>query len=230
MSRPPLALVRTPPDQPDPPDAAAAPRPRGSRRPHTDRKVAEVRRLIEDTAMTYGEIAQRTGVGRASICRWTRDQNWQRHPFAPRATDTVKSERAGARLKARTLAARLQALAERHIRELEASATVDQDKLGEALELMTMARLAARTRRGRTRPDPAVDDALPSPHRPEQYARAVIQLCAADVSLRRAPRAAVEDYIDSREPISAEERRRQSRGRRLTREQRHRLMLEPWKG
>ena len=50
--------------------------PRGSRRPHTDGKVAAVRRLIEETALTYSEIAARTGVGRASICRWTRDGAW----------------------------------------------------------------------------------------------------------------------------------------------------------
>ena len=51
--------------------------PRGSRRPHTDGKVAAVRRLVETTLFTYGEISARTGVGRASICRWTRDGAWE---------------------------------------------------------------------------------------------------------------------------------------------------------
>jgi hypothetical protein len=115
-----------------------------------------VRRLIEDTPLTYGEIAARTGVARASICRWTRDGSWRRHAFAPRATDTVPRARASARLKRRTLAARLDALAERAIRELEASASVDLDKLGEALELLKMARLAARPRRRRGRQTPFV--------------------------------------------------------------------------
>ena len=81
------------------PGAFVAPRPRGSRRPHTDAKVATVRRLIEQTTLTYGEIAARTGVGRASICRWTRDGGWQRPPFAPRATDTVPRARASAKLR-----------------------------------------------------------------------------------------------------------------------------------
>src|SRR3954463_12389335 len=49
--------------------------------------------------------------------------------------ETRSRPRASARLKRRTLAARLDALAERHIRELEASACVDPDKPGEALEL-----------------------------------------------------------------------------------------------
>jgi hypothetical protein len=97
------------------PAAIVGPRPRGSRRPHTDGKVAAVRRLIEQSLLTYTEIGARTGVGRASICRWTRDGGWKRPLFAPRATDTVPSARAGARLKARTLAARLAALAERAI-------------------------------------------------------------------------------------------------------------------
>ena len=51
--------------------------PRGSRRPHTDGKVAAVRRLVETTLFAYGEISARTGVGRASICRWTRDGAWE---------------------------------------------------------------------------------------------------------------------------------------------------------
>src|SRR5205814_3033324 len=121
-----IARIGVRPDEPEP---AAGPRPRGSRRPHTDARVAAVRRLIEQTELTYGEIAARTGVGRASICRWTRDGGWRRPPFAPRATDTVPSARASARLKARTLAARLRALAERHIRELEQAPAVDFDRL-----------------------------------------------------------------------------------------------------
>src|SRR5262245_29364139 len=82
---------------PPAPDAVVGgTRPRGSRRPHTDVQVAAVRRLIEETPLTYGEIAAKTGVGRASICRWTRDQGWKRHLFAPRATDTVPRARASA--------------------------------------------------------------------------------------------------------------------------------------
>jgi hypothetical protein len=164
--------------RPDQPGAVVGSRPRGSRRPHMDATVAAVRRLIEQTALTYGEIAMRTGVGRASICRWTRDGGWQRPLFAPRATDTVPSARASAKLKSRTLAARLAALAERAIRELEESASVDLDRLGEALELMKMAKLAARPRRRRRPATEAADDG----RRPLQRPHAVLKGCAPQAS------------------------------------------------
>src|SRR5882672_6474316 len=104
----PILRLRVRPDEPE--AVAGPPRPRGSRRPHADAKVAQVRQLIEQTELTYGQIAARTGVGRASICRWTRDGGWKRPAFAPRATDTIPTARASARLKARKLAARLFAL------------------------------------------------------------------------------------------------------------------------
>ena len=135
------------------PAVVTSPRPRGSRRPHGDATLAKVRRLIEETPLSYGEIAERTGVGRASICRWTRDGGWQRHVFAPRATDTVPRERASAKLKRRTLATRLTALAERAIREMEESASIDPDKLAEALELLKMIRLAGIEHRPRQNDD-----------------------------------------------------------------------------
>lgn len=222
---PPLARVRVAPDEPQEPNAVIAPRPRGSRRPHTDAKVAQVRRLIEQSTMTYGEIAARTGVGRASICRWTRDQSWKRPPWAPRATDTVPRARASAQLKRRTLSARLQALAERHIRELEESACVDQDRLGEALELLKMAKLAARTRRPRHVTAAARASSPPSGEPP----RPIMELCAGDVSLQRAPRTAIEDFLESRaprEPLPPRGRR----SKRRTRDEHHRWMLGPVKG
>jgi hypothetical protein len=207
---PPIARLRVHPDEPD---AITAPRPRGSRRPHTDAKVAQVRRLIEQTTLTYGEIAAKSGVGRASICRWTRDHGWKRPLFAPRATDTVPRERAGAHLKMRTLAARLAALAERHIRALEDSACVDPDKLAEALELLKMAKLAARPKRR----DPAaaaakgtrIFDATP---------RGVMKgLRAGGVRIERAPEEALQDFIESRAPMP------QRLGKR---EREHQRMLE----
>ena len=103
----PIVRLRVTPDPAPDEHPAMPPRPRGSRRPHTDGRVAAVRRLIEQTTLTYGEIAARTGVGRASICRWTQDGAWKRPLFAPRATDTVPRARASAKLKRRTLAARL---------------------------------------------------------------------------------------------------------------------------
>jgi len=206
---------------PDGPQAVAGPRPRGSRRPHTDAEVAAVRRLIEETTLTYGEIAAKTGVGRASICRWTRDAGWQRPLFAPRATDTVPRARASARLKARTLAARLAALAERYIRELEEATAVDQDKLAEALELLKMAKVAARPRRRRRPAEEAADDGSQTHAAP---ARAVLRaLRAAGVDTLRAPEEALEDFIASRAPPPEKSRRR---GRRFTRDDYHAWLLE----
>jgi len=66
--------------RPDDPRAIVG-RKRGSRRPHTDATVAAVRDLVVNSVLTYGEIAAKTGVGRASICRWTRDANWKRPLF-----------------------------------------------------------------------------------------------------------------------------------------------------
>jgi hypothetical protein len=213
-SAPSLVRLGVRPDEPDgEPSGITGPRPRGSRRPHTDAKVAAVRRLIEETPLTYGEIAAKTGVGRASICRWTRDGGWQRHLFAPRATDTVPRERASAKLKRRTLAARLDALAERHIRELEESACVDPGKLAEALELLKMAKLAARPRHGRRK------RLLDEPTRP------IMQLCEGDVDLHRAPRAAVEDFLANREPPREAASPRRA-GRESRRDREHRWMLE----
>jgi hypothetical protein len=210
---------------PDDPAAIVAPRPRGSRRPHTDAAVAAVRRLIEQTTLTYSEIAARTGVGRASICRWTRDGGWQRHPFAPRATDTVPRPRASAQLKRRTLAARLQALAERHIRELEASACVDPDKLAEALELMKMAKLAARPRRRQRADEMTGRRRKPPTELPDAVFAA---LRAAGVNIERAPPAALTDFITSRAPRREDDDpalRPRGRYSRLNRE--HARMLRP---
>ena len=196
-----------PPGEQAPENRPMPPRPRGTRRPHTDGKVAEVRRLIEHTTLTYGAIAARTGVGRASICRWARDFNWTRPQDAPRATDTVPRARASAKLKRRTLAARLTALAERHIRELEAANCVDHDKLGEALELLKMAKLASQGRNRRR--------SLAGPFgEPRELMRPMDELCAADVVLGRAPRAAVEDFLENRaKPNETEEPWRRGRRR-----------------
>ena len=208
---------------PEDPAAMVAPRrksPSGktSRRPHPDANVATVRRLIEQTVLTYGEIAARTGVGRASICRWTRDGGWKRPLFAPRATDTVPRERASAQLKRRTLAARLTALAERAIRELEASASVDLYALAEALELVKMAKLAARPRQRREPANKLEARLIAEAKIFDAGPRDVLRgLRAAGVRVERAPEEALEDFIASRAPPP----------KRLTRRQRqHKWMLE----
>jgi hypothetical protein len=215
---PTIARIGVRPDDP----RAIVGRKRGSRRPHTDATVAAVRGLVEGTVLTYSEIAARTGVAQASICRWTRDGQWKRPLFAPRATDTVPSHRAGARLKARTLAARLSALAERYIRELEEAPSVDPDQLREALELLKMAKLAARPKRRRSATEAATDASLQTW---DAGARTVMTtMRSAGVTPDRAPEEALEDFIASRAPPP--EKRRRRRGRRDSGNAYHAWMLE----
>jgi hypothetical protein len=200
--------------EPDRPGDFVASRPRGSRRPHKDATVREVRRLVEQSTLSYGEIAARTGVGRASICRWTRGQGWKRPLFAPRATDTVPSVRAGARLKARMLGERLLALAERHVRELEAAEQVDVDKLVAALDVLKMARLAAMGRRRRRRPLGEQSTGADWYAREEAVRNALKELHRGGVNVDRAPREAVELVIDAALPPEDHPALRQRKKRR----------------
>jgi hypothetical protein len=204
--------------KPDDPKAIVGPRPRGSRRPHNDARVAEVRRLIEQTTLTYSQIAEKTGVGRASICRWTRDQTWQRPAFAPRATDTVPTARASAKLRRRTLAARLSALAERYVREMEDTPGVHLDKLAAALELMKMAKFAARPKKRRTR-------GTPRSTQYEEPARVLARLQNAGVDLNRAPASALRDVIEAHTPPRDFPELR-PRGRTSRRNREHARLLE----
>jgi hypothetical protein len=177
--------------RPDHDDPAAIVGRYGPRQPHTDATVAAVRRLFEQSVLNYRQIAARTGVSQGSITNWSRDGGWKRPPFAPRACDTIPAARATLKLKRRMLGARLHALAERHIRELEESACVDPVKLGEALELLTMAGLAANPRRRPKR--------RPGEIAPVEAFRPIAELCVGGVTLSRAPRAAVEDFLANRE-------------------------------
>jgi hypothetical protein len=204
----PIVRLSVRPD-PEEPGGVAVLRRSGRGRPHTDATFAAVRRLIEQSTLSFEQIKARTGVSHASISRWARDGGWQRPPYAPRATDTIPTPRASAKLRRRMLAQRLDALAERHVRELEESGCVDPDKLGEALELLKMARLAA-SRRPRRRPGELA---------PEEMSRPIEQLCAGGVILSRAPRAAVEDFLANREPPPKEAGpQRRGRGSRRARE------------
>ncbi len=87
-----------------------------------------------------------------------------------------------------------------------------------------MAKLAAMGRR-RRRPRQAKVDLDFSAVTGERL-RPIMQLCAAEVDLHRAPRAAVEDFLAHREPPPKESLPRRSRGRRWTRNEYHRWMLE----
>ncbi len=193
---PPLVRLRITPD----PGAFADARPRGSRRPHGDLRVAAVRRLIEKTTLTYREISERTGVAPASICRWTRDGGWTRDPFAPRATDTVPRARAGQKLKLRLLAERLRKLAERHIRELEESPTVEVEKLMQALQVLKMARLEAMGRRRRRRIDGVAITGRQFISRQEAIRTALKELRRGGVDVDAAPQAALDLVIDANLP------------------------------
>ena len=207
-----IGRVRVTPDRPED-FPQRAPR---TRRPHGEAQVAAVRHLIEQTTLTYSEIERKTGVGRASICRWTGDQKWVRPVFAPRATDTVPRARASAKLKRRTLAARLDALAERYVRDLEADADVDLDKLAAALELAKMAKLAAMPcKRIRGRMMPAT----------EEPARVLARLRAEGVNFDRAPEAAVKDFIDSHRPPE-DDRHFRPRGAKSRRKREHARMFD----
>jgi hypothetical protein len=140
--------------EPGPPPIPGG-RPKGSKRLHTNATVAAVRRLIEETTLTHKEIAARTGTSAGTVGHWTRDFGWQRHPFAPRASDLVPTARASRRLKLRMLGNRLHDLAERCVTELWNSPAVDLDRLRQAMEVFKMARLhAGRNGRPRRNPEP----------------------------------------------------------------------------
>jgi hypothetical protein len=164
--------------------------------------VAKVRHLIEHTDLSYKQIEAKTGVNRGSISLWARDGGWQRPPTAPRALDTAPDWRASPRLKQRRLAIRLEALAHRHVRELEAAPRVDVERLMQALQLLKMARLQAMGRRGcgHRWPDPpgsggwklARDNAI----------HAVLkEMRRGGVDLDRAPQEAVEMLIEANTPV-----------------------------
>ena len=204
--------------EPDRPETIVGPRKRGSRRPHADQTVAAVRKLVEDTILTYAEIASRTGVAPASICRWARDGGWKRPLFAPRATDTVPLPRASAHLRRRTLFARLTALAERAIRELEEAESVDPERLAEALELVKLTKLAARPRRRGETAKATAAMAQTFNAGPREVLRG---LRAAGVDTLLAPEEAIEDVIASRAPPP----RRTPKSRRATRNEHHAWML-----
>jgi inorganic triphosphatase YgiF len=198
----PIVRLRVKPLDPAAVDGPRPPGPRGetSRRPHTDAKVAAVRHLIVETTLTYGEIAAQTKVGRASICRWTRDHGWQRPAFAPRATDTIPRARAGRKLKLRLLAERLATLAERYVREMEESPAVDLDRLMQALNVLKMARLEAMGRRRRRRFDGETTTGAQTIAREDAVRTALKEMHRGGVDVDRAPQEAVDLVLDAYAP------------------------------
>ena len=218
------AAISHSPSRPKPGDPFIAPHPRGSRwHPYPDGKVTQVRRLVEQSLLSYAEIARRTGVAPASISRWASAGSWARPLFAPRASDTVPRWRASVRLRRRMLATRIDAIAERYVRELEASPGIDLARLREALELLKMTRLAARPQRHgqarRAKASPLTDA--------QARARVIADLRGNGLDIARAPGAAVADFIEScapgRDP-SADPASRE-RGRYSKRNKHHAWML-----
>jgi hypothetical protein len=105
--------------------------------------------------------------------------------------------RASTKLRRRTLAARLHALAERAIRELEAAPRVDLAQLREALEILKLTMLAERPRkRWRILIEKAATPALAE----EARARVIADLRANGVDIARAPSEALADFVESCAP------------------------------
>lgn len=199
---PEIFRLRVTPDEPAEGPPAIAQRAPGSRGPHSDMTVAKVRHLIENTALSYKEIAGRTGVSRYSIYCWTRDGKWVRPFDAPRASDRVPAHRASRRLKLRKLADQLQTIAERYVRELEETPDVDLDKLTQALQVLRMARLEVRGNRGRRglSVGPTFSGAW-AHERDNAIRRALKELRHGGVDLDLAPKEALDLLIDANTPV-----------------------------
>jgi hypothetical protein len=212
---PPLFRLRVEPDQPaEGPPAITEPRPRGSRRPHTDLVVAKVKHLFEQTAMSYHAIRAKTGVSIFSIMLWARDGGWQRPPDAPRAPGLAGHRRASRRWKLRKLGIQLEALAERHVRELEDAPRVDVERVMQALQVLKMARLQAQGRRGRRHRDTdVVTSAAWTLARDNAINTALKEMQRGGVDLDRAPKEAVDMLIEAVVPAEEHPALRE-RGRR----------------
>jgi hypothetical protein len=211
---PPLVQLRVEPDQPaeGPPPITEARR--GSRRPHTDLTVAKVKHLFEQTAMSYHAIRAKTGVSIFSIMLWARDGGWQRPPDAPRAAGLGGRRRASRRWKLRKLGIQLEALADRHVRELEEAPRVDVERVMQALQVLKMARLQAQGRRGRRHRDTdVVTSAAWTLARDNAIKTALKEMRRGGVDLDRAPKEAVDMLLEAVVPAEEHPALRE-RGRR----------------
>lgn len=185
----------------DGPSPAPGGRPKGSKRPHTNAKVAQVRRLVEQTTLTYREITAKTGVANGTISKWSHDFGWQRHPFAPRASDTLPTARASRKLKLRLLGHKLHALAERCAAEMWNSEAVDLDRLIEALQVLKMTRLHYMgNRRPRSGPDAPARTGKYWDDRDTAIRKALHQMRYGGVKIDRIPDAAMALLEDAHTP------------------------------
>jgi hypothetical protein len=214
-----LVRLRVTPDEPaEGPPAIVEPRPNRSRLPHTDLTVAKVRHLIEHTTLTTRQIQAKTGVVSSTISVWARDGKWVRPLDAPQAWDRMPTYRASRRVKLRKLAGRLEALAERCVRELEQSPSVEVDTLMQALQVVKMARLEAQgNRRRRPLVGPTYSGAW-AHERDKAIRTALKEMRRGGVDLDRAPKEALDLVIDANTPLEDVGKIRMPRGgRRRTR-------------
>jgi uncharacterized protein YerC len=189
------------PDKPaDGPPAIMQARPPGSRRPHADVTYAEVRELIERTALTYEQIKAKTGVDTGTISCWARDGGWARPLEAPRSSDRMPTFRARRRLKLRKLAGRLQWLAEHNVRQLEATPGVDLDRLLQALQVLRMARLEAMGNRRRGPWQSESRTGTWTMSREQAIGAVLKEMRRGGVDIDRAPKAALELLIEAKVP------------------------------
>jgi transposase len=196
-----LVRLRVTPDEPaeGPPAITEVP-PRGYGRPHADRTVAKVRHLIESTDLTYRQIAKKCGVSYGIISRWVLEGAWQRPPHAPRASDMVPSHRAGRRLRLRKLAGRLETLAERCVRELEQSPSVEVETLMQALQVLKMARLEAQGGHRRRSLFGPVTGAWQA-EREQAIYTALKEMRRRGVDIDRAPKEALDMVVEANTPV-----------------------------
>jgi hypothetical protein len=110
--------------------------------------------------------------------------------------------RASPRLKLRKLAIRLEALANRHVRELEAAPRVDVEALMQALQVLKMARLQALGRRGcgHRWPDPPGSGGW-KVARDNAIRTALKEMRRGGVDIDRAPKEAVDMLIEANTPV-----------------------------
>jgi hypothetical protein len=209
-------------------------RPPGSRRPPTDTTYAEVRELIEHTALTYDQIKARTGVDTGTMSCWARDGGWVRPLEAPRSSDRMPTFRARRRLKLRKLAGRLQMLAEHAVRQLEETPAVDLDRLIQALQVLRMARLEAMGNRRRGPWPGELRTGAWTMSRAQAIGAVLKEMRRGGVDIDRAPKAALELLIEAKVPEEDHPAFRE-RGARSRRNPEHAQALWPngrgkWRG
>lgn len=136
-------LIRLSPFEPGEP----ASKPRW--RPHGAEALAEVRRLIETTHLSYRAIQARTRVPRATISRHVLEQGWLR-PWAG-MEEPPHSPEAKRRAKRGELAARLLRAAEYRVEQVTMNPTASTAAFAQATKLLGLARRLERPGQARSR-------------------------------------------------------------------------------